>query len=76
MATLAELQEDLAKYKAARDRILEGGQASGTGGANVTRANLETIEKRIENLEARIALAKKGAGPVSFGVNALFGRRS
>jgi hypothetical protein len=54
MATVAELETDLAAFKAARDAILSGAQSYSIGGRSLTRANLDTILKEISRLEARI----------------------
>jgi len=59
MATLAELQAGLAKYKAARDRILLG-QSYEVSGRKLTRANLRDVEAAIDRLEQRIAIAQGG----------------
>ena len=53
MATTAE---ELSLYKAARDKILLGGQSYQIGDNKFTRADLATIEKTIKDLEARIVL--------------------
>jgi len=69
MATLAELQAGLAKYKAARDRILLG-QSYEVSGRKLTRANLRDVEARIAELEQRIAIAQSGGirtSTVTFG---------
>lgn len=56
MANLVELQADLAKYRAARDKILLGGQAYSGPGISKQSASLEAIEKTIEKLERKIAM--------------------
>lgn len=61
MATLAELQEDLAAARAARLRILESQEYSvGDGVINRRnrRADLEQVNKLIKDLEAQIATAQ------------------
>lgn len=58
MSTITELQADLAKYKSARDRILDSGQdVRDSSGRRLTSADLDALEKRISDLEARIAIA-------------------
>ena len=70
MSTLSTLQEDLAKYKSARDAILTG-QEYRIGGRMLRRADLSVIEKSIRDLETRIAMAANGGrintGHVVFG---------
>ena len=61
MATLAELQEDLADLKQARKAVLIGGQEyEAPGGRSTKRANLETLNSEIRRLEVRIAVASQG----------------
>lgn len=57
MATLSELQADLAKYKAARDRILTSGQSYTVDGVTYTAASLAQLETAIANLEYRVSAA-------------------
>ena len=68
--SLASLQEDLTKYRAARDAILTG-QEYRIGGRMLRRADLSVIEKSIRDLETRIAMADQGGrintGHVVFG---------
>jgi hypothetical protein len=74
MSTIAELQADLEKYKAARDRILTGAQdVSDSGGRRMTHADLKVLEQSIADLERRISIASNsGRAPgssVVFGGN-------
>jgi hypothetical protein len=55
MADLSTLQEDLAAYRAARTKILSGQEYS-IGGRRLQRPDLQAVEKKIEELEARIAI--------------------
>lgn len=64
MATLTELQADLATYKAARDRILTGAQEASLGGQRSRQAELAEINRAIRELETRIALARASSGGV------------
>jgi hypothetical protein len=61
MATLAELQTELATYKTARDAILAGAQSYSIAGRQLTRASLEYIQSKIEDLESSIY--RRGTGP-------------
>lgn len=71
MATLAELQADLVKYKTERDRILSSGSSYGADGTTRSSAALETINREIERLEMRISFATAGTSHA----NAIFGGR-
>ena len=70
MANLTTLQSDLALYRAAREAILTG-QEYTIGSRRLRRPDLATIEKKIEELETRIAMLSKGGrintGHVVFG---------
>jgi hypothetical protein len=57
MASLSQLQADLVKYTAARDKILAGGQVVEVNGTTFTRGSLAAIETSIRDLELRIGLA-------------------
>lgn len=60
MATTAELQATLAKYEAARDKILDGAQSYTTpDGVTYTRGRLFRLENKIDELQRRIAIAQK-----------------
>ena len=75
MATLAELQEDLADLKQARKAVLIGGQEyEAPGGRSTKRANLETLNSEIRRLEVRIAVASQG-GVLSHSQAVFGGRR-
>jgi len=62
MATLQELQDDLAAFKAARLRILEGSQELRVGSQAYRFADLEVLNREIASLEARIALVRAQQG--------------
>jgi len=70
MANLTTLQSDLALYRAAREAILTG-QEYTIGSRRLRRPDLAVIEKKIEELETRIAMLDKGGrintGHVVFG---------
>lgn len=57
---LAKLQADLAKYEAARDKILNGGQDIGIGPDRVRYPDLETIEARIKEIRFEIQRLQDG----------------
>lgn len=61
MATLSELQTELAEYKAARTAILTGAQEYSTrAGGTVKRGDLATIIKEIKRLESEISNFQNG----------------
>ena len=60
MATTAELQTELAAYKTARDAILNGAQSYSIAGRSITRADLQFLQSRIDELEARIDRRSNG----------------
>ena len=74
MATVAELQEDLALYKAARKAILEGHQEYSNGKRRFVRADLATVERTIGSLEMRLSIAQQG-GALGHSVTVFGGRR-
>jgi len=59
MTTLSQLQEDLALYRAARQKILMS-QEYTTGNQKLRRADLAVVEKTIRELETRIAMLRNG----------------
>jgi hypothetical protein len=60
MATLEELQTELSEFKAARRAVLIGGQEfDAPGGRSTTRADLETLNKHIAELELRISMLQR-----------------
>lgn len=73
MATITELQEELALYKNARKKILGGAQSYRAGDFRADRADLATIEKAIADLERRIQVKSNG-GRINTG-QAIFGGR-
>ena len=58
MANLADLQERLAKYRAAEAKVLENGQeyeiSSGPDGSRFRRGDLREIRQAIKDLEIQI----------------------
>lgn len=73
MATITELQEELALYKDARKKILTGAQSYRSVDFRADRADLSAIEKRINELESRIAM-KANSGRINT-AQAIFGGR-
>lgn len=71
MATQEEITADLALYRAARAKILEGNQSYTIGRRQFTRASLAEVQAEINRLEVRLSLLQAGgqmtAGVVSFG---------
>lgn len=61
MATLADLQAELAVWKACRDAILFGAQSYSIAGRSLTRASLAEVRDKIDELETRIS--RKSNGP-------------
>ena len=74
MATITELQDELALYKNARKKILTGAQSYRSGDFRADRADLPVIEKRINELESRIAM-KANAGRINTAQVVFGGRR-
>ena len=70
MATLAELTTELAKWEAARDKVLTA-QSYGIGDRSLVRPNLTVIVDRIDKL--RNAIAKYTGANVTY---PQFGTRS
>ena len=70
MANLTTLQSDLALYRAAREKILIG-QEYTIGPRRLRRPDLSEIERKITELETRIAMLDNGGrintGHVVFG---------
>lgn len=60
MATIAELQSDLAKYLNARDRILTSGQAVTIDGDQYNEATFFRLEDKITELRNEIYVKKNG----------------
>lgn len=67
MATVVELEDELARYKTARNNILDHGQeVRMSNGKQLTFADLKWIDSKISSLEKRIAIAKNdGKAPGS-----------
>lgn len=65
MATLAELQAELALYEAARNNALQA-QSYGIAGRNKTMAALKDLQAHIESLRSRISrLTTPGSGTIA-----------
>lgn len=60
MATLTEVKAKLAKYEAAEDAVLDN-QSYTVNGTTYTRADLQAIQRRIVQLENKVAVLS-GAG--------------
>ncbi len=73
MATQEQLQNTLAKYEEARDKILETGQSYRIDDREFTRADLKFIESQITRLEQRLA-SVSNRGKLKF-ATAVFGGR-
>jgi len=58
MATIAELEAELAALKKAKNAILTGGQSYSVGGRNFSRASLSDINKDILSIESRLSVAR------------------
>jgi len=74
MATIPEIQERLALYKAAEQAILEGGQEYRAGSVRLSRADLGMIRAEIEALEHKLAIAQ-ASGRLSYSSAVFQGRR-
>jgi len=72
MENITQIQNDLTLYRAAREKILMA-QEYHIGSRRLTRADLQTVEKTIRDLEFRLAVAgnqgKIKSGSVIFGGN-------
>jgi primosomal protein N'' len=76
MATITELKERLAQYRAAEARILTGAQETSVGDQRARQAELANIQSQIRELENRIALAEASqGGPRLTHSQAVFGGR-
>ena len=63
MATAAEIQAELAAWKAAQAAVRDGAQSYAISGRTLTRASLTEINKKVAELEARLdRLTRKEAG--------------
>ncbi len=60
MRTVTEIQEDLALYVTARNKVLEGNQSWSVGQAQYSRADLATLERTIRALRQELYLAEQG----------------
>ncbi len=74
MATLNEMQAELAQLKEARNRILSGGQSYRIGSRQKENVNLSELAKMIASLEMRVAMAQ-GGGKINTGHAVFRGRR-
>ena len=74
MATLTELQERLALYKAAETAILTGNQSYRIGNQEYNKANLRDVQFEIRNLEQQIAVLSQ-RGRLSHSTAVFGGRR-
>ncbi len=72
--TVTEIQQDLALYRAQRNKILESHQAYGRDGSTYTRADLAECEKQIARLRSQLSIAQNG-GQCSHGAVVFGGRR-
>jgi hypothetical protein len=61
MQSVAEIQTRLAETRAAISSILNTGQAMSTDGRSLSQANLESLQKHEEWLEAKLAVAQRAA---------------
>ncbi len=74
MASLNEMQAELAELKAARSKILTGGQSYRVGSRQKESASLAEINKMISELETRVNMAA-GGGRINTGHAVFSGRR-
>jgi hypothetical protein len=78
MASLQDLQNQLAAYQATETRILNGSQDATIGGRRYTLADLEIVQEKIRQLETRIVLVQAsqyGGPPVTHSEARFRGRR-
>lgn len=67
MRSVSEINADLAIARAARARILSGGQSKGADGANKSEASLAEVRATIKELESELSLSDPSAqGGISF----------
>lgn len=69
---MQQLQEELTLYRAARDKILSAQHAQ-IGGQSLRLADLATVERKISELEMRLAMISRG-GKINSGVVVFGGR--
>lgn len=78
MATIAELQAEILLLRAARDKALIGQRVTlNSGGQNIERGDLATIQSILTAKEIELARLQAGNGgrPVSYSVAYFRGRR-
>ena len=62
MSELSDLIAERTEVKAAITAILSGAQSYTVNGQTVTRASLDSLYKRLDNLDSRIACKQNGGG--------------
>lgn len=62
MRSVSDINADLVIARAARTRILSGGQSKGADGANKSEASLSEVGKVIRDLEQELSLASSASG--------------
>ncbi len=75
MRSVTEIQEELALYVTARNKVLEGNQSWGVGDNQYTRADLRALERTIRDLRQELYLAEQLAGGYSTTQAVVFGGR-